>query len=180
MKLARHLPLLIALLPALSASASIRQDKIRVAELKKTEAYVYDGLIVGGDKAISDVVVKDIRRAENGAFERVVLDIVGTRQGEAPAIQRPPYYQIAVSPDEKRLVFTVFGRPRLEFDATKVKAAFKKSRMVSNVLLYPRLDDDSWTFAFELKNGRAVEAFELSNPVRIIVDIRDSELTQTH
>jgi hypothetical protein len=164
---------LLALAPV-HASAELKPDKIYVAEGKKQKFYVRDGLITGGDRAISEVVVRDIRRANNpGGFERVVIDLEGTRSaGGGVAIERPPYYQLAVTPDERRLVFTVWGNPKLGFDSKKVIAAFKKSKAVENLVLYPRVEENLWTFAMELRSGNPVEVFELSDPVRIIVDIR--------
>jgi hypothetical protein len=77
-----------------------------------------------------------------------------------------------VTPDERRLVFTVWGNPKLGFDSKKVLAAFKKSKAVENIVLYPRVEENLWTFAMELRSGNPVEVFELADPVRIIVDIR--------
>jgi hypothetical protein len=163
---------LLVLAPA-HALAELKPDKIFVAEGKKQKFYVRDGLITGGDRAINEVVVKDIRRANNpGGFERIVIDLEGSRSGEPAAIERPPYYQLAVTPDERRLVFTVWGSPKLGFDSKKVVAAFKKSAAVENLVLYPRVEENLWTFALELRAGNPVEVFELSDPVRIIVDIR--------
>jgi hypothetical protein len=155
-----------------SAFGEIRPEKVFVADSKKTKAYIRDGLIVGGDRAIDDVVVKDIRRAKNPDFERIVIDLEGTQNGKATGIQRPPYYQFAVTPDERRLVVTIWGRPKLNFNSKKVVAAFKKSSVIQKVMLFPKLEDQSWTFVFELKSDSPVEVFELSNPVRVIVDIQ--------
>jgi hypothetical protein len=171
--------LTVSLLLAVSASAraELRPEKVYIAEARKTQTYIKDGLIVGGDQAIQDVVIKDIRRAKNGLFERVVIDLEGNQNGEPAAIQRPPYYQVAVTPDEKRLVFTVWGKPKLGLDAKKVNAAFKNSQSIQDVQLYPKVEKDSWTFALDMKAGQAVEVFELSDPVRIIIDIRASKGT---
>ncbi len=166
--------LFLALASSLGAAhAELKPDKIYVAEGKKQRFYIRDGLITGGDRAINEVVVKDIRRAVNPeGFERVVIDLESTRSGEPAAIDRPPYYQLAVTPDERRLVFTVWGNPKLGFDSKRVLAAFKKSKAVENIVLYPRVEENLWTFAMELRSGNPVEVFELADPVRIIVDIR--------
>ena len=118
----RFSQILLALVSVSSLSApalaELRPDKVHVADAKKNLSYIRDGLFVGGDKAIDDVVVKDIRRAANpGGFERVVIDLQGTKNGEPAAIPRPPYYQVAVTPDEKRIVFTIWGKPKLGFDS---------------------------------------------------------------
>lgn len=144
-----------------------------MADAKKTKFYLRDGMVTGGDRAIDEVVVKDIRRGVNPAgFERIVIDLEGTKSGETAAIDRPPYYQVSVTPDEKRLVFSLWGNPKLSFDSKRVVAAFKKSKVVDAIQLYPRLEEHVWTFAMDMKKQRPVEVFELSNPVRIILDVK--------
>lgn len=166
---------LLCLVLSTTVLADLRPEKVYVAENRKTQTYIKDGLIVGGDQAIQDVVVKDIRRAKNPLFERIVVDLEGNQAGEPSAIQRPPYYQVAVTPDEKRLVFTVYGKPKLGLDAKKVNSEFKHSEWVQGIQLYPKIERDSWTFALEMKSGQAVEVFELADPVRVIIDIRNSK-----
>jgi hypothetical protein len=158
--------------PVTHASADLRPERVHVAEAKKTKSYVRDGLITGGDRAVDDVVIKDIRRATNSGFDRIVIDLEGVKNGEPAGIQRSPYYQIAVTPDERRLIFSIWGRPKLNFDSKKVLNSFKRSSVIQNVVLLPRLEDDSWTFVFELKTDTPVEVFELSNPVRVIMDVQ--------
>jgi hypothetical protein len=155
-----------------TAHAELRPEKIYLADLKKTKAYIKDGLITGGDQSINEFVIKDIRRAPNSGFERIVIDLEGNRNGDSVAIPRSPYFQVAVTPDEKRLVFTLFGRPGLEIDAKKVLNSFKKSAVIEHLNLFPLIDETSWTFAFDMKGGHPVEIFELSKPTRIIVDIQ--------
>jgi len=157
-----------------AAQSDLRSDKVHVADTKKNNYYIKEGLFVGGDKAIDEVTVREIRRANSPQFERVVIDLEGTEMGESAAIPRPPFYQVAVSPDEKRLVITVWGKPRLGFDARKTVAAFKKSANFTSVSLLPKVEDDSWSFVMNLKSGRPVEVFELTQPVRVIVDVQNS------
>jgi hypothetical protein len=164
------LPLLLAF--ATAAHADIRPEKVYVAENRKTQTYIKDGLITGGDSAIQDVVIKDIRRAKNPLFERIVIDLEGNQNGEPAAIPRPPFYQVAVTPDEHRLVVTIWGHPKLAFDAKKVTSLFKPSATVSSIEMLPKIESDSWTFALQIKPGESVEVFELSDPVRIILDTR--------
>jgi hypothetical protein len=154
------------------ARGDLRPEKVYIAENRKTQTYIQDGLIVGGDQAITNVIVKDIRRAKNEMFERVVIDLEGNLNGEPAAIQRPPYYQVAVTPDEHRLVFTVWGNPKLDFDAKKVESHFKASVLVPGIGLLPKIEKDNWTFTLKMNPGESVEVFELSDPVRIIVDVR--------
>jgi hypothetical protein len=155
------------------ARAELRPESVHVAQPKKVGAYVRDGVITGGDQVVDGVVVRDIRRAPNAGFERIVVDLEGSREGEPVAIQRPPYYQVAVNPDEKRLVFTIWGKPKLDFDARRVINAFKRSRVIQSIQLLPSLEPDSWSFVAEFKGDSPVEVFELSNPVRVIIDVRN-------
>jgi hypothetical protein len=157
-----------------AARAELRPDKVHVADSKKTQAYIRDGLITGGDKAINEVVVKDIRRAANAGYERIVIDLEGTRGGEPAAIPRPPFYQISVTPDEKRIVVTIWGNPKLGFDSNRVIHAFKRSSVIQSLELMPRVEENTWTFVFGLKGESPVEVFELANPVRIIMDVKAS------
>lgn len=158
---------------ASAGQAEIRPEKIHLADAKKNQSYIKDGLITGGDRMIDGYIVKDIRRAANATYERVVIDLEGNRHGEPAPIDRAPYYQVSVTPDEKRLVFTLYGKSRLSFDAKKVTAAFKKSTALDHIDLLPAFDDGTWTFALGMKAGHSVEVFELANPVRIILDIRN-------
>jgi hypothetical protein len=152
--------------------ASLEPKSVHIADSKKTKAYLQDGLVVGGDRAIDSVVIKDIRRAKNTEGERIVLDLEGTSRGEPAPIERPPYYQVAVNRDEGRLIVSVFGKPRLMFDAVQVSNAMKKSTVISGIELLPKVEPESWTFVMNFKGDRAVEVFELVDPVRIILDIR--------
>ena len=152
--------------------ALLKPEKVRVADSKKTQSYLKDGLVTGGDRAIDDVMIREIRRAANPGFERLVIDLEGTQHGEPAAVARAPYYQVAVNPDEKRLVFTLWGNPKLGFDPKKVLGAFKRSPVVDTIQLLPKLEDKTWTFVVNLKSGRPVEVFELTDPARIIVDIK--------
>jgi hypothetical protein len=167
----KHALILSAFLTA-TAQAELRPDRVHVADSKKNQSYIHDGLITGGDKAIDEVVVKDIRRAANAGYERIVIDLEGTKNGEPAAIQRPPFYQVSVTPDEKRIVFTIWGKPRLSFDSRRVVNAFKKSAVIENVELLPRIEENTWSFVFQLRGDNPVEVFELSNPVRIIMDVK--------
>lgn len=168
------LPLLPCLVSLVStqAFAELKPDRVHLAQGRKTGNYIADGMVNGGDQAINDVVVKDIRRAVNPGFERIVVDLQGTRGGEDAAIPRPPYYQVSVNPDESRIVVTIWGKPRLEFNSKKVVREMKKSNVVQSLDLLPPMDGDSWTFVANLKSKRPVEVFELTNPVRLILDIK--------
>jgi hypothetical protein len=157
---------------SVESSAALRPDKVHTADGKKTEAYVADGLVVGGDRAVNQVAIKDIRRAANQNFDRIVIDFEASRNGEALAIPRAPYFQVAVNPEENRVIISFWGKPKLAFDARRVVTAFKKSPMIESVDLLPKVDEDTWTFALNLKSRTPVEVFELGQPARVILDVK--------
>lgn len=154
------------------ALASLQPEKVYFANLKKTEVYIRDGLITGGDQTTQDFTIKDIRRAKNVEFERVVIDLSSNSKTEANNTIRAPYYQVALTPREKRLILTLFGKPKLSFNPSRVQNAFKRSTIVHHLDLLPLVDESSWTFAVEMNADHPVEVFELSNPPRIIIDIK--------
>lgn len=148
--------------------AEMRPEKIHIADGKKDpSSYIRDALITGGDQAVNEVVITHIRRATNtGGFERIVIDLQGNHNGESVAIQRPPYYQAAVTPDEKRIVFTLFGKPKLGFNSKKVMQMFKRSQVIQDILLFPLIEENLWTFALELNNAqRACPTLYVHNPL---------------
>lgn len=154
------------------AQAALDPQKVFNADLRKNKFYVKDGLTVGGDRNVDDVVVLAIRHAVQPDYERFVVDLEGNGEGESIAIQRAPYYQVAVQPDSSRVVVTVWGSPKIGFDPKKAMTKLKTNSVVSKVELLPILEKDRWSFVVHLKTPSAVEVFELSNPVRIILDIR--------
>jgi hypothetical protein len=137
--------------------------------------YIKEGLITGGDRAIDDVTIVNIRHANQKEFERIVLDIDGNKSTGPVALERPPYYQFDVSPEMKRIVVTVFGKPKLKFSADAVKKAFARSHLVKSVDLIAPVEKDRWTFVLNLAKKSPVEVFELSNPVRVILDIKATD-----
>lgn len=155
-----------------AARSDLRPDRFHVTQARKTNDYIRDGVFSGGERSVEDVEVRDIRHAGNRGFERIVVDLGENREGAAAPLVRAPYYQVAVNPDEKRLVISIWGRPRPIFNVRRVKASFRKSRWVRRLVLLPPVDPDVWTFVAEMRANRPVEVFELSHPARIIVDIR--------
>ena len=171
----RHLSLTALLLLGFSTSVSaaeLKPEKIYIADAKKNGRYLKSGLLTGGGQAIQKCVIQGIRRSVNPGFERIVIDLEGKMNSETPAVSRAPYYQVAILSAEKQLQVSFWGQPQLEFDAEKVIQEFKKSKVIQNILLLPRLEEKVWTFALDLKAEPTVEIFELTQPIRLILDIK--------
>ena len=146
-----------------TAGAALEPNEVREALAKKTDSYLKEGLVSGGDREIRSGIVKDIRRATNGGFERIVVDIDS---------EKAPYYQASIDPTQKRILVTVFGSPKLAIQAKKIVDQFRKSALVARVEFFPLIEEDSWTFALYLRTVVPVEVFELSAPTRIILDLK--------
>jgi len=155
-----------------SAVVELNKDNIIAAQSKKLKRYIEDGLVTGGDRAVNDVVVLDVRFAKNQGYERIVLDLEGNLDGRSTQVSRPPYYQVGIHSKLKRLTFTVWGQPKVAFDQNKVAKRFKKSKAVETIGFFPMLEEDRWMFTLNLAKNYEVEVFELQNPVRVILDIR--------
>src|SRR5688572_29618323 len=104
--------------------AGFNPDQVYTADGKKMNTYIREGLIVGGDRSVSDVVVLDLRHAINRDYERVVLDLGANETEKKLNLERPPYYQMDVSPEMKRIVVTLWGKPKLGFKTDRLKKAF--------------------------------------------------------
>lgn len=146
-----------------TAGAALESNQVREALSKKTESYLKEGLFSGGDREVHSGVVKDIRRAVNAGFERVVVDIES---------EKTPYYQVAVDSSERRILITIFGMPKIAIHAKKIVEQFRKSSLIDRVEFFPLLEEDAWTFALYLRGVAPVEVFELGAPTRIILDLK--------
>jgi len=158
------------LLFAPSAFSGISADRIQTVEAKKTQIYMKDGIFTGGHRDAEAATIRDIRRANNTGFERIVLDIDSSQI---------PYYQVAIDPTLKRITLTVFGDPTLSFQAPQVVKAFQKSATVTRVDLYPKVDGTTFSMVLQLKGTTPVEVFELSSPNRIIFDLKTTAQAST-
>lgn len=145
------------------ATAALEPSQVREALPKKTESYLKEGVITGGDREVHSGIVKDVRRATNGGFERVVIDLDA---------EKAPYYQAAIDPTSRRILVTIFGSPKLAINAKKIVDQFRASPLVGRVEFFPLVEEDSWTFALYLKAAVPVEVFELTAPTRIIFDLK--------
>jgi hypothetical protein len=159
-------------LPAGVAQGALDPERVHRAEGRKTEVYIREGIFAGGDRSVESVTVTGLRRGNNGRFERVVIDLGASRAGDPVALARAPFFQAGVRAKPRRVSLTLWGSPTLAFDTRRVQREFRQSRVIRRLELLPNLDGESWTFAMDLREDAAVEAFHLSDPARIIVDIR--------
>ena len=140
------------------------------AGMSKVEHYVSSGYFVGGNRSVTLTHLKGVRRGpQSGGLERIVLDL----QGVGEERDKAPYFQVNVSAEESRILVSIWADVAYDFDSEKLKQAFSKSSHVKSVNVIPRVEDGVATVEFVLKGGKKakVEAFHLSNPARIIMDV---------
>ncbi len=156
--------MLLFLLMMSTSQAAIAKTPMYRAEPKKTQVYVREGVIEGGEGGAIGGYVSNIRRSKNPGYERVVLDVDGATI---------PAFHAALEPDQKRIVFTLNGKTKPSFSPENIKKAFTKSALVRSIDLYPKIDEESWSFTLRMKDGYPIEIFYLTSPNRIVIDIKD-------
>ncbi len=169
-------PLVLLLLGVLFSPFSHAQfDDLnfkQALKLKK-DFYLEDGSVTGGDRMSSDFSISNIRIANNPAgFDRVVVDLSGNQLGEKKPLERPPFYLVEMDPTNKRVLVTLYGKPKLDFSTSQTIQSAKKSKSISMVEFTPLVNADRWSWAIHTRNQAKAEIFELTNPARIIIDLK--------
>lgn len=156
-----------------SAHAQFDDLKFKQALKVKKDFYLSEGSFTGGDRASSDFTVSNVRVASNPAgYDRVVIDLIGNRQGEKSALARPPFYLVEVDPENKRVLVTLYGQPKLDFSTSTSNQSAKKTKVVSSFEFTPIVSKDRWTWAIHTRHTTKAEVFELTDPARIIIDLK--------
>lgn len=160
----RTLFVLLLLISTQASAIAIRHE----ANVKKIGKYESDGFFVGGTKESTAVKLKDIRRAKsNEGFERVVLDLEPINGNSAI-----PYFYIQNAQSESRVVLSIWADVQYDFDADRIQKAFAKSSVIKKLNIVPRVENGLMILEFNMSSEKAkIEAFMLSNPNRIILDI---------
>ena len=167
------LTLLLSFLVSHFAHAQFDDLKFKQALKVKKEFYLSEGAFTGGDRSSSDFSVSNVRVASNPAgYDRVVIDLSGNRLGEKSALNRPPFYLVELDPNDRRIMVTLYGKPKLDFSTMSSNQSAKKSKLISNFEFTPLANQDRWTWAIHTHRPAKAEVFELSQPARIIIDIK--------
>lgn len=149
--------------------ASTSLPEVYKTEPKKTQVYIHEGIIEGGESEVNASFVTNIRRSKNADFERVVLDFDS---------KKIPAFHISVEPKMKRILFTISGNTKPTFNGAQILKQFKKSGIIDSIELFPKIDEKNWTFNIKLKRDVPVEVFTLSQPERIVMDLKTIRLTE--
>jgi len=153
--------------------ADLTPDLIHHASHQKRNLYFNNALFVGGDGSLRGIILQDITCSSQKDHERITITLEINRNGEPLPLAKPPYYQIAIeTKSSPTLTVAIWGYPHLHFDAKKVQSSFQTIPIVQNLSLFPKLEEDHWTFSMTLAKKSALEVYELSHPARIVLDIR--------
>ena len=155
------------------AFAQFKSENFRQALKLKKEFYLKDGTFTGGDRNSADFRVKDIRIAQSPAgYDRVVLELSGNAKGEKISLSRPPFYLIELNSTARLITITLYGKPKLEFSIPNALQATRKSKTITKVNFIPLVNEDRWIWTIETQVPVKTEVFELSDPARIILDLK--------
>jgi hypothetical protein len=168
-----NLVLILLSLISMPAHAQFDEASFRSSLKVKREVYLKEGSFTGGDRNSSDFRVKEIRLAANPAgYDRVVIDFAGNSVSGKSELARPPFYIVELNPENKRVQVTLFGKPKLDFSSQSSIQAARKTKLVSKLEFIPIVNSDRWTWSIETKAPVKAEVFELSNPARVIIDLK--------
>ena len=161
----RFLPLLLTLSFSTPASAQFDEGAFRQALKVKKNLYISEGSISGGDRSQSDFKVTSVRIASNPAgYDRVVIDLANAK--------RPPFFMIQNDPGTHRVLVTLYGKAKLDFSSQTAIQAAKKTKTIKKIDFIPLVESDRWMFSVESQPGVKSEVFELTDPSRIIIDLK--------
>jgi len=139
----------------------------------KKDFYLTEGSFTGGDRLSSNFTISNVRIANNPAgYDRVVIDLSGTLHGEKTSMDRPPFYLVEMDQANKRVLVTLYGKPKLDFSTNQAIQSAKKSKTIEMVEFAPIVNTDRWSWAIHTRQQAKAEVFELTNPARIIIDLK--------
>jgi hypothetical protein len=147
------------------ALAQFDEGSFKQALKLKKNLYIAEGSITGGDRSQSDFTVSSVRIAANPAgYDRLVIDLAHTKNA--------PFFMIQNDPGTRRIVVTLYGKPKLDFSSQSAIQAAKKTKTIKKLDFIPLVESDRWMFSIESQTGVKSEVFELNDPSRIIIDLK--------
>ena len=139
----------------------------------KKNIYLSEGSLTGGDRSISHFRVAQVRVAANAAgYDRIVLEIQGNESSTQSKLTHPPFYLVENDPDNKRVIITLYGKPTLDFSRQASEQQARKTKHISSLEFLPLVEEDRWTWVIHTQVPVKTEVFELSEPARIIIDLK--------
>lgn len=133
---------------------------------KKLGIYQELGVFSTGDAKQVNDAIKEARLGKQKDFERFVFEF------ESP--KEAPYSEVSLDPKKQQLTVTFFGQSERGKTGANWDKLERSSDLVEKIRAYPKLEGLSMrTFVFDLKSGVRFEAFRLSAPERLVLDLRE-------
>ncbi len=171
----RFLTLILILISLISINARAQFDEagFKQALKVKRNAYLSEATFSGGDRKHSDFRVDQVRVAPNPAgYDRLVIELSGNTGGLKTPLDLPPYFMVENDPNNKRVQVTVFGKAKLDFSSQSAIQQARKAKHIARLDFIPLVDQDRWTWTIKTQVPVKAEVFELSEPARIIIDVK--------
>ena len=150
--------------------AKFTAHEVMTASKGKHNVYVMDATIRGGDSNRGPGSLSNIRWARKYGFERIVIDISGSETNWRKKL--PPYFQVGLNPNKGLINLSIHNIARFGVNSTKVAKIFSDSGLIKAAYLAPPSIDQMANLEFRVSTPVDVEAFYLTGPPRIILDIR--------
>lgn len=170
----RVTPFAIALLTgtliSFNSLAAFSPHEVMPAGRSKQEVYVMDAIVRGGDPTAVGAELSAVRWGKQAGFERIVFDIKRAEGAAKDLI--PPYFQVGLTPATKKIILDVRGIRERQISNENFAQMSQKSALVKGAYLVPKIQGELASIEFQLKRSAEVETFVLTNPPRIVMDIR--------
>lgn len=171
-------PCLLAL--CLLAPTAFAASIYKKALDKKTDQYLTEGVVVGGQSG-SGFTLLNIRRSFSKGVntERFVFDM-GDRDGK-PLINRLNFYHVNIEGKIPRLVIDLAQVQRSALDANAIQKIFARSMLVKKAEINFDPLDQTTSLVLDLKKPSQAEVFEMPSPdkpSRIVIDVKPLAVTK--
>ena len=157
-------------MPNIPAAHHIEDADIFVESSSKSQ-------IFQGGRDAQDLDLAMIRLGEDNQTERLVLDSYKQNSAtQTPSIKakRSGRYKISYTPSKQRITATLHGYRALSALGNSGIKQFPSSRYIKEVTLLKHPAPQSYTVSIILKEDATVNIFELQDPARIVIDVKEA------
>jgi len=141
------------------------------APLDKQFNYTFEEAIIQGGEITDGRDLRNIRWGKHPEFERIVLDIYeGAYYEKGPVVPVPCHFVVEYEYYPFRFTVTLNGIRARNAEYRSIP----ESSVIEETYLIPYLDDSGIKFGIALKGPVEFEVFELHNPGRIVIDMREN------
>ena len=147
---------------------------------QKTNAYVKDGLFIGGSAGSGSSLLA-VRRnfSKKANIERIIIDL-GNKDAK-PAGKNMSYYQASMDAQHNRVILDLAQLKLTLVSEQKLKQVFKDSPFVASVEFTLDPEDQAGTIVLNLKRPMQLEVFNLLStpkPARIVMDLTPAKVSK--